>query len=103
MTFARQHFGLEFINGYHYAFGGYFEESNYGSHNSYLRSDCEKFKISNWQSWAEFPTFSLPESIGYMCTVIVRNSEVYIIGGKTDAGIFKAYQWTTVDFFKVFR
>ena len=86
MTFPRQHFGLEFINGFHYAFGGFYEESSYGIHNSYFRSDCEKFKIVNWNHWEEFPVFSAPESIGYMCTVEIRNSEVYIIGGKTDTG-----------------
>ena len=87
--------------GTYYAFGGLFKQVLGTEAYAFTRSDWENFEFgfnAGFEGQPPPPDYagddvpmldylnSLPESIAFMCTVVLRGYEVYIIGGRNDYG-----------------
>ena len=84
---SRKNFGIEFIDNLFYCFGGNYVDKGWNYETSYIRSDCEAFDVyDTWEDFGKHEINSLPEGLAYMCTVVVRGYEVYLIGGLGDLG-----------------
>ena len=90
-----------YILGTYYAFGGLFKQVQGTEAYAFTRSDWENFEFginAGFEGQPPPPDYagddvpmldylnSLPESIAFMCTVVLRGYEVYIIGGRNDYG-----------------
>ena len=90
-----------YILGTYYAFGGLFKQVQGTEVYAFTRSDWENFEFginAGFEGQPPPPDYagddvpmldylnSLPESIAFMCTVVLRGYEVYIIGGRNDYG-----------------